>query len=63
MLSRFFQIQYQLGELFALIFGLLAVSIGVAAMVNAKLVLRYGMRRFIVYFDDSPYQYCRRLSW
>ena len=43
--QQIFQVQYQLGELFALFFGLLAASIGLAAMVNAKLVIRYGMRR------------------
>ncbi len=40
-----FQAQYQLGQLFAVYFGVLAASIGVAALVNAKLVIRFGMRR------------------
>lgn len=40
-----FQIQYQLGDLFAVYFGVLAASIGFAALVNAKLVIRFGMRR------------------
>jgi len=43
--QQIFQIQYALGELFAVYFGLLAASIGVAALVNAKLVIRYGMRQ------------------
>lgn len=40
-----FQIQYQVGQLFAAYFGVLAVSIGVAALVNAQMVIRFGMRR------------------
>jgi DHA1 family bicyclomycin/chloramphenicol resistance-like MFS transporter len=43
--QQIFQEQYGLGELFPAIFGLLASSIGVASFVNAKLVMRYGMRR------------------
>ncbi len=50
--QQIFQVQYGLGELFAAYFGILAASIGVAALVNAKLVIRYGMRRlsFIAMF-------------
>lgn len=43
--QQIFQTQYQLGQLFAVFFGFLAASIGLAALVNAKLVMRYGMRR------------------
>lgn len=43
--QQIFQIQYQLGQLFAVYFGVLASSIGLAALVNAKLVIRFGMRR------------------
>ncbi|MCP4431355.1 MAG: multidrug effflux MFS transporter [Gammaproteobacteria bacterium] len=43
--QQIFQYQYQLGQLFAVYFGVLAVSIGVAALVNAHLVMRLGMRR------------------
>lgn len=43
--QQIFQHQYGLGELFAVYFGVLAASIGLAALVNAKLVIRYGMRR------------------
>jgi len=43
--QQIFQIQYQLGQLFAVYFGVLATSIGLAALVNAKLVIRFGMRR------------------
>ena len=43
--QKIFQLQYQLGQLFAAYFGVLALSIGIAALVNAKLVMRFGMRR------------------
>jgi DHA1 family bicyclomycin/chloramphenicol resistance-like MFS transporter len=43
--QQIFQIQYQLGQLFAVYFGVLASAIGLAALVNAKLVIRFGMRR------------------
>ena len=42
--QQIFQEQYGLGERFPLYFGMLAVSIGVASFVNAKLVMRFGMR-------------------
>jgi DHA1 family bicyclomycin/chloramphenicol resistance-like MFS transporter len=43
--QQIFQIQYQLGQMFAVYFGVLAASIGLASLVNAKLVIRFGMRR------------------
>jgi DHA1 family bicyclomycin/chloramphenicol resistance-like MFS transporter len=43
--QQIFQIQYALGDQFALYFGVLAASIGAASLVNAKLVMRFGMRR------------------
>lgn len=43
--QQIFQIQYELGQLFVAYFGVLAASIGLAALVNAKLVIRFGMRR------------------
>jgi MFS transporter, DHA1 family, multidrug resistance protein len=43
--QQIFQEQYGLGKLFPVVFGLLASSIGVASFVNAKLVMRFGMRR------------------
>ena len=39
-----FQDLYHSGPLFALWFGLAAVFIGIASLVNARLVLRFGMR-------------------
>lgn len=39
------QVQYGLGKLFPLYFGILALSIGLASVVNAKLVMQHGMHR------------------
>jgi DHA1 family bicyclomycin/chloramphenicol resistance-like MFS transporter len=43
--QQIFQIQYGLGELFPLYFAALALAIGGASLVNARLVMRHGMRR------------------
>lgn len=43
--QQMFQVQYGLGNLFPLYFGVLAAVIGCAALVNARLVMRFGMRR------------------
>ncbi len=43
--QQIFQVQYQLQLRFPLYFGILAVSIGCASLVNARLVMRFGMRR------------------
>jgi DHA1 family bicyclomycin/chloramphenicol resistance-like MFS transporter len=43
--QQIFQEQYGMGKLFPVLFGLLASAIGVASFVNAKLVMRFGMRR------------------
>jgi DHA1 family bicyclomycin/chloramphenicol resistance-like MFS transporter len=43
--QQILQEQYALGPRFPLYFALLAVAIGGASLANAKLVLRYGMRR------------------
>lgn len=43
--QQIFQVQYALGDQFALYFGVLAASIGAASLVNAKLVIRFGMRQ------------------
>ncbi len=42
--QQIFQDQYGLGRQFSLYFGALALSIGGAAYVNSRLVMRYGMR-------------------
>jgi DHA1 family bicyclomycin/chloramphenicol resistance-like MFS transporter len=44
MSQQIFQEQYGTGKLFALYFGILAAGIGLASIVNAKLVMRFGMR-------------------
>jgi DHA1 family bicyclomycin/chloramphenicol resistance-like MFS transporter len=40
-----FQVQYALGNQFPLYFGALAASIGLASLLNAQMVMRFGMRR------------------
>jgi MFS transporter, DHA1 family, multidrug resistance protein len=43
--QQIFQEQYALGYLFPLIFAILSFSIGLASLINAKLVMHFGMRR------------------
>lgn len=47
--QQIFQVQYQLNELFPLYFGILACAIGCASLLNARLVMRFGMRRLSMY--------------
>lgn len=42
--QQIFQEQFALGELFPLFFGVIALSIGVASLLNTRLVIRFGMR-------------------
>jgi DHA1 family bicyclomycin/chloramphenicol resistance-like MFS transporter len=42
--QQIFQEQYRLGNLFPVFFGILAAGIGVASIVNARLVMTIGMR-------------------
>jgi DHA1 family bicyclomycin/chloramphenicol resistance-like MFS transporter len=42
--QQIFQEQYGTGKLFAVFFGVLATGIGLASIVNAKLVMHFGMR-------------------
>lgn len=42
--QQIFQTQYGLGQLFPLIFAVLAFSLGCASFFNSRLVMRYGMR-------------------
>jgi MFS transporter, DHA1 family, multidrug resistance protein len=42
--QQIFQTTYHTAEMFALYFGMFALSIGLASFVNARLVLRFGMR-------------------
>ncbi|MFN2134921.1 MAG: multidrug effflux MFS transporter [Candidatus Promineifilaceae bacterium] len=41
--QQIFQEQYQLGQLFPFVFSLVALSIGLASFLNARLVMRFGM--------------------
>ncbi len=41
--QQIFQEQYHLGVKFPLYFGVLAISVGCASLLNAKLVMKYGM--------------------
>lgn len=42
--QQIFQEMYGAGEWFAIYFGILAISFGAASLLNAKLVMRFGMR-------------------
>jgi DHA1 family bicyclomycin/chloramphenicol resistance-like MFS transporter len=42
--QQIFQEQYVLGKLFPLVFGVISLSIGLASLLNARLVMRFGMR-------------------
>jgi DHA1 family bicyclomycin/chloramphenicol resistance-like MFS transporter len=42
--QQIFQEQYVLGELFPLYFGVIALSLGLASLLNARLVMQFGMR-------------------
>ena len=43
--QQIFQEGYGVGTLFPLYFGMLALVIGIASLVNGRLVMQYGMRR------------------
>lgn len=45
--QQVFQEQYALGQLFPLFFAVIAFSIGLASFLNARLVLRFGMRMLV----------------
>ncbi len=45
--QQVFQEQYDLGELFPIFFALVALSIGTASFLNARLVMRFGMRSLV----------------
>ncbi len=42
--QQIFQVSFDTGEFFPLYFGVAALAIGSASIVNSKLVMRYGMR-------------------
>ena len=41
--QQIFQEEYGLGELFPIIFAIIALAIGLASLLNARLVMRFGM--------------------
>lgn len=43
--QQIFQVQYGLGKLFPAIFASLAFFVGIAGYINARLVIRFGMRK------------------
>lgn len=45
MSQQIFQDQYGVGDMFAVYFGVLALALGTASFVNARLVMRFGMRK------------------
>lgn len=45
--QQIFQEQYGLGELFPIYFAIIALAIGLASFLNARLVMRFGMRSLI----------------
>ena len=45
--QQIFQEAYRTGELFPVYFGVLALGIGCAALVNGRLVMTYGMRTLV----------------
>jgi len=48
--QQIFQEQYDLGEAFPIVFAVIAFSIGLASFLNARLVMRFGMR-FLVFLS------------
>ncbi|TDO98847.1 multidrug effflux MFS transporter [Marinomonas balearica] len=46
--QQIFQDQFKVGEAFSLYFGALALVLGVASMVNAKIVGKYGMQAIVI---------------
>ncbi|UFH60377.1 multidrug effflux MFS transporter [Sulfurovum mangrovi] len=47
--QQIFQDAYKTGEAFVLYFGLLSIGIGFASLLNARLVMRHGMRKISGY--------------
>ena len=48
--QQIFGEQYALGELFPLFFAVISLSVGVASLLNTRLVMRFGMR-FLVWWS------------
>jgi DHA1 family bicyclomycin/chloramphenicol resistance-like MFS transporter len=47
--QQIFQEQYALGELFPILFGIVAFSVGMATLLNTRLVIRFGMRFLVTW--------------
>jgi len=47
--QQIFQNLYNVGDMFALYFGITALTLGVAFFINARLVRRLGMRRVVIW--------------
>lgn len=47
--QQIFQDTYGVGDLFPVFFAILAVAIGLASLVNARLVMRFGMQKLTVW--------------
>jgi DHA1 family bicyclomycin/chloramphenicol resistance-like MFS transporter len=45
--QQIFQEQYALGELFPLFFAIISLSLGMASLLNARLVMRFGMIKMV----------------
>jgi DHA1 family bicyclomycin/chloramphenicol resistance-like MFS transporter len=45
--QQIFQEQYALGDLFPVIFGVISLALGTASFLNARLVMRFGMRALV----------------
>lgn len=45
--QQIFQEQYALGDRFPAIFAIISFALGLAAFINASLVMRYGMRKLV----------------
>lgn len=45
--QQIFQEQYALGDLFPIYFAVISLSLGMASLLNARLVMHYGMRKLV----------------
>jgi DHA1 family bicyclomycin/chloramphenicol resistance-like MFS transporter len=48
--QQIFGEQYNLGELFPLVFAVISLSVGLASLLNTRLVMRFGMR-FLIWWS------------
>lgn len=45
--QQIFQVQFELGDKFPMFFAMIALSVGSASVVNAKMVVKYGMKKMV----------------